>query len=81
VPALEAIGSKQNLSIARRALAIFGKPASLGEDHRGKHLAKVTEDGENRPWEKLETEFYENPEDLEAMMLDFIARNPAEFPV
>jgi hypothetical protein len=79
VPALEAIGSKENLSIARRALQIFGKPASLGEDERSKHLAKVTKDGENQPWEKLEDEFYENPEDLEAMMLEFIARNAAQF--
>ena len=64
VPALEAIGSTKNLSIARRALQIFGK----GID-----------DGENNPWEALEGEFYENPEDLEAMMLEFIARNGAEF--
>ena len=78
-PALEAVGSKKNLSIAQRALKIFGKPASLGEDERSKQLAKVTRDGENNPWEALEGEFYENPEDLEAMMLEFIARNGAEF--
>jgi hypothetical protein len=64
VPALEAIGSTKNLSIARRALKIFGE---------------VTQAGADNPWEALEGEFYENPEDLEAMMLEFIAKNAAEF--
>lgn len=78
-PALEAVGSTKNLSIAERAVRIFGKPASLGEDDRAKRLAKVTRDGDNNPWEKLEGEFYQNPEDLEAMIIEFIARNQAEF--
>jgi uncharacterized protein DUF4375 len=79
VPALEAVGSKKNLSIARRALEIFGKPASPSEHDRSKQLAKVTRDGEDNPWDALEGEFYENPEDLEAMIIEFIARNQAEF--
>lgn len=79
VPALEAAGSKENLSIARRAVELFGKPASLGDEDRYKQLVKVTKDGKIFPWEKLEDEFYENPEDLEAMIIEFIARNPAEF--
>ena len=78
-PALEAVGSKKNLSIAQRALKIFGKPASLSEHDRSKQLAKVTRDGGNNPWDALEGEFYENPEDLEAMIIEFIARNQAEF--
>ena len=64
VPALEAIGSKENLAIARRALKIFDKGIK---------------DGERNPWEALEGEFYQNPEDLEAMMLEFITGNTAEF--
>lgn len=79
VPALEAVGSKKNLSIAQRALKVFGKPASLSEDDRRKRLAKITQDGENNPWDALEGEFYQNPEDLEAMITEFIARNQAEF--
>jgi len=78
-PALEAVGSKKNLSIAQRALNIFGKPASLSEDDRGKQVDKVTKDGGNNPWDALEGEFYQNPEDLEAMIVEFIARNQAEF--
>ena len=79
VPALQAVGSKKNLSIAERALKIFGKPASLSEDDRAKHLDKITKDGEISPWDGLEGEFYENPEDLEAMMIEYIARNQTEF--
>lgn len=79
VPALQAVGSTKNLSIAERAVRIFGKPASLGEQDRAKHLIKITKDGEKNPWEKLEGEFYQNPEDLEAMIIEFIARNQAEF--
>jgi hypothetical protein len=78
-PALEAVGSKKNLSIAQRALKIFGKPSSLSENERRKQLVKVTKDGDISPWEKLEGEFYQNPEDLEAMIIEFIARNQAEF--
>jgi len=78
-PALEAVGSRKNLSIAQRALNIFGKPASLSEDDRGKQVDKVTKDGENNPWDALEGEFYQNPEDLEAMIVGFIARHQAEF--
>jgi hypothetical protein len=79
VPALEAMGSKENLSIARRAVKRFGKPASLSDDDRSKHLAKITKDGEENPWEELEDEFYENPEDLDTMTLSYIAKNPGEF--
>jgi hypothetical protein len=79
VPALEAMGSKENLSIARRALQRFGKPKSLTDEDRAKHLEKLTKDGEENPWDDLEDEFYENPEDLEAMTLKFIAKSPGEF--
>jgi hypothetical protein len=79
VPALEAMGSKENQSIARRALKRFGTPRSLGEDDRWQHLAKITKDGEKNPWELLEDEFYQNPEDLEAMTLRYIAGHPGEF--
>ena len=79
VPALQAVGSTKNLSIAERAVKIFGKPASLGEEDRAKHLDKITQDGEKSPWDGLEDEFYQAPEDLEAMIIEFIARNPAEF--
>ena len=79
VPALEAIGSTRNLSIAQRALKIFGKPASLSDADRLDRIIKLTKDGDHNPWDDLEGEFYENPEDLEAMMLEFIASNAAEF--
>jgi hypothetical protein len=78
-PALEAIGAPRNLSIARRALQLYGTPASLGADDRARRLSEVTRDGEDNPWEALEDEFYENPEDLDALLLRFIAAHPAEF--
>lgn len=79
VPALQAIGAPRNLSIAKRALQLYGKPASLGADDRARQLARVTRDGEDNPWEALEDEFYENPEDLDTLLLRFIAEHPAEF--
>lgn len=79
VPALQAVGSTKNLSIAERAVKVFGKPASLGEEDRAQHLVKITKDGEISPWDGLDDEFYQAPEDLEAMIIEFIARNPAEF--
>ena len=80
VPALEAMGSKENLSMAQRALGRFGRPASLGEDDRWSHLESVRGDDDDNPWEDLDDEFYENPEDLEAMTLRYIASRFAEFP-
>jgi hypothetical protein len=80
LPALEAIGAPKNLSIAQRALKAFGQPRSLSEQDRWDHLAKVTRDGDENPWHALEDEFYEYPEDLDAMLLRYIASHPAEFP-
>jgi hypothetical protein len=80
VPALEAIGSKENLFIAQRALERFGRPASLSEDDRWSHLEAVRGDDDDNPWEDLDDEFYETAEDLEAMTLRYIASHPAEFP-
>lgn len=80
VPALEAMGSTKVLSIAQRALQAFGQPPSLGEEDRSAHLERITNDGDENPWHGLEDEFYEYPEDLDAMLLRYIASHPAEFP-
>ena len=79
VPGLEAIGSRENLSIARRALERFGKPASLAEEARHAHLEKIIEERGWEIWQDLDDEFYDNPEDLEKMLLDYIAGNLAAF--
>lgn len=79
VPALEAMGSRDNLSLARCALERFGRPASLEDEDRWAHLESVRGDADDNPWEDLEDEFYDNPEDLEALMLSYIAAHPAEF--
>ena len=79
VPGLEAIGSRANLSIARRALERFGKPGSLAEEARHAHLEKIIEEHGWETWQDLDDEFYDNPEDLEKMTLDYIARNLAAF--
>ena len=77
VPALEAMGSRRNLSIARRALERFGRPASLDEAARHAHLEELCSDSD--PWSDLDEEFYENPEDVEKLILDYIGRNLAAF--
>ena len=80
VPALEAMGSRDNLLIARRAVERFGRPRSLAEEHRHPHLDKLVEQsGEEGVWQDLDDEFYDNPEDLEKMTLDYIARNLPAF--
>jgi hypothetical protein len=80
VPALDAMGSRETLSIAQRALRLFGKPRSLSGDDRSRQLAAITRNGEDSPWHALEDEFYEYPEDLDAMLLRYIAGHPDEFP-
>ncbi len=77
VPALEAMGSRRTLPIARQALERFGRPASLDEAVRHAHLEKLCSDSD--PWSDLDEEFYENPEDIEKLILDYIARNLAAF--
>jgi hypothetical protein len=80
VPGLQAMGSRENLLIARRAVGRFGKPQSLAEETRHAHLEKLIEGGgEEGVWTDLDDEFYDNPEDLEKMILDYIARNLASF--
>lgn len=80
VPGLEALGSRDNLLIARRAVERFGRPGSLAEETRHAHLEKLIENaGEEGVWHDLEDEFYENPEDLEKIILDYIAGNLAAF--
>src|SRR5574337_1262518 len=69
VPALKAMGFVENLAIAKEAIKRFGKPPSLDDDDRWKHLSKITEDGEKGVWEDLDSRFYENPEDIETMTL------------
>lgn len=74
VPALTAIGSAKARSIAERAVALFGRPRSLSEAARSKHLAKLTRNWDLSPWEDLDNEYYdEMMEPLESMMLDYIA--------
>lgn len=72
VPALVAMGSKENLSIATQALERFGKPESLSDASRWEHLDKITRSGETRLWDDLDEAFYENPEDIEGMILGYI---------
>jgi hypothetical protein len=79
VPGLEAMGSKENLSIARRALERFGRPQSLAEDARHAHLERIIEARGWETWQDLDDEFYDNPEDLERMTLDYIGRNLGAF--
>ena len=79
VPALEAMGLKKNLVIAQKALERFGKPRSLRDSTRWKHIAKITKDGEVRLWEDLDNAFYENPEDIEKKILSSIIKNIDSF--
>jgi hypothetical protein len=77
VPALEAMGARRTLSIARRALQRFGRPPSLDEAARYEHLEKLCSDSD--PWSDLDEEFHENPEDLEKLIVEYVARNLAAF--
>jgi hypothetical protein len=79
VPALDAMGSIEKRSIARRALERFGKPRSLKEVTRHKHLAKITADGATRLWDDLDDEFYRCTENIETMVLDHIDRHRDAF--
>jgi hypothetical protein len=71
VPALENMGSSENLALAKEALRRFGNPPSLSEDDRSAHISRITDNGDTKLWEDLDNSFYANPEDLERMILDY----------
>jgi len=79
IPALEAVRSTVALAIARRALALFGKPSSLSDRARSRHLRRITKDYSIDPWEHLDNEYYDCTEDLVQLALDFIERNIDQF--
>ena len=80
VPALRAIGAGQKaISIAQRALDIFGEPKSLSDEDRNAHLSKITGNFEKSLWDELDSEYYGNGEDFEGLMVAYIARNPDAF--
>lgn len=79
VPALKAMGAARSVSIAERAVKIFGKPKSLSEEDRNAHLAKITDDYEKYPWEGLDHEYDDNPEDFEGLIVAYIAKNLEAF--
>ncbi|MDR2711098.1 MAG: DMP19 family protein [Burkholderiales bacterium] len=79
VPALEAMNSVENLRLAKQALERFGKPRSLSMRDRIDHITKITRNGEERLWDDLDSAFYDDPEDIEKMILDYIERNLGQF--
>jgi hypothetical protein len=79
VPALKAMGSSENLTIAKQALARFGEPASLSSVDRDAHLSKITRNGEVKLWDDLDSAFYKNPEDIETMVLNYAQKNRGNF--
>ena len=79
VPALKAMGAVAGVSIAERAVKIFGKPKSLSEEDRNAHLAKITGDYEEQLWGDLDGEYYGNAEDFERLIIAYIAKNLEAF--
>ncbi len=79
VPALEAINSVEAKKIAQQAVDILGNPSSLEDDARIRHLKIITEDFEKDLWEECDKAFYDLPEPLDTLMLDYVEKNIDEF--
>lgn len=79
VPALEAIGSVEALTIAQQAVERFGKPRSLSSSARAKQISKVTNDGEESVWNDLDSSYYGLDENVESLTIDYIKKHLGSF--
>ncbi len=75
VPALAVVGSIEFLSIAEKAMALFGEVASLDEESRYAHLDAITKSDELPLWEACDEAFFDCKEPLEAMIIDYAERH------
>jgi len=78
VPALELIGSREYLDIAKRAVDIFGNNVNLDYKARLEHIAALTDEYENDPWEECNSDFYNCEEPVEELALRYLQENFAE---
>jgi hypothetical protein len=71
--ALRAIGALQMAEIVTRANAVFG-PSGLPRDRerRQDELLRVAPDDSPDPWDQLDRAFYEYPDDIGALLSDFL---------
>lgn len=79
IPALEAIKSVKFLSIAKKALLIYGKPESTSDKARYFHIANIEKQSESDPWGKCDNLFYQCNENIDRLLIDFIMENEENF--
>jgi hypothetical protein len=76
---LEAMGSKERLTILREAVAKFG-PAGPSEDRRRRmtQLSKL-ENANDNCFDELNTRYYKCKENVDVLATNFVLKNPAAF--
>lgn len=76
---LDAIGASGDKRLFERALNLFG--SELPSEDRGRRHEQVAAiaDGEDRPFEAVESAFYEDEGDREVLLLKYMLKNVNEF--
>ncbi|NLE59429.1 MAG: DMP19 family protein, partial [Planctomycetes bacterium] len=76
---LRAIGARQDLELSQKAIEFFG-PDGPSTDRNARHmqLAKVVKD-DDEVFSPLESEFYEDKEDREVLLMRYIVEHEADF--
>jgi len=79
IAGLRAIGARQDLELSQKAIEFFG-PDGPSTDRNARHmqLAKVVKD-DDEVFSPLESEFYEDKEDREVLLMRYIVEHEADF--
>ncbi len=76
---LTAIGAKRDRELVDQAIALFGPtPPSTDSEERARQLA-VLADKDEKAFVEIEKAYYQDPDDLEVLLLDYVIKHADDF--
>lgn len=77
---LEAIGAGHDLALLKKAVALFGEePPAQDDMKRHEQLAAFRNETNDDPFDSLDSEFYQDPDGREILLMRFIVQHAADF--
>jgi hypothetical protein len=74
VEALKAVGAEANAKILQEAIGKFPDKTVPQDDGKRQDVLEVIEDNDDEAFEELDRKFYEYPEDLNALNIEYIKK-------
>jgi hypothetical protein len=79
VETLKLIGASNSAKILQKAIDKFPRKTVPQDDEKRQEILEKLEDKNDEIWEKLEDKFYEYPDDLNQLNIDYIINNKNSF--